>query len=149
MNPHEAQAAIAGVRSAEASLADKVAHCPPWRHAAFGGIFAVLIGSIAISDTAQIVGTVIVLVSIVVLMRSDRKRYGVFINGYRRGATLPLTLLYVGVMAVMVAAAMYLRVNDFSIWSKAALTVIAFAMATLFSVKWSGVFRKELGGARR
>ena len=149
MNPHEAQAALAGVCSAEASLADKVAHCPPWRHAAFGAIFAVLIGSIAISATAQIVGTVIVLASIAVLMRSDRKRYGVFINGYRRGATLPLTLTYVAVMIGLVAAAMYLRINDFSAWSKAALAVIAFALASLFSVKWSSVFRKELGGAAR
>jgi len=149
MNPEEAQAALAGVRSAEGRLAGKVAQCPPWRHAAFGGVLAILIGSIAISTQAQIVGTVIVLALIVLIVQSDRRRYGVFVNGYRRGKTRSMTLVYLGAMTTMVAAAMYMRVNDFTIWSKLALALIAFALGTAISVKWQAIFRRELeGGAR-
>lgn len=148
MNPEEAQAALAGVRNADRQLAERIGQCPPWRHAAFGAIFAILIGSIALSETAQVIGTVIVLAMIVFLVQSDRRRYGVFINGYRRGATLPLTLLYLGTMIVLVAAAMYLRVNEFTIWSKAGLALIAFALAVAMSVKWQRVFLKELGASR-
>lgn len=146
MQADEAQAALAGVSSAEARLAEKVAKCPPWRHAAFGVIFAILIGSISISGTAQIIGSVIVLALAGLLLLHDLKRYGVFVNGYRRGATLPVTLAYVGVVIVLVSAASYMRVNGFSPWSKLGLAAIAFALATATSVKWSRTFRKELQG---
>lgn len=148
MNPEEAQAALAGVRTADQRLAERVGNCPPWRHAAFGAMFGILIGSISLSGTAQAVGTVIVLAMIVFLIQSDRRRYGVFINGYRRGATLPLTLSYLGTMLVLVAAAMYMRVNEFTIWSKAGLAAIAFAFALAMSIKWQRVFLKELGVSR-
>jgi hypothetical protein len=141
----EARAALDSVGHTRAQLA-ALAKCPPWRHAAFGGIFAILVGSIAISSTAQIVGTVIVLAMTGLLVRSDLKRYGVFVNGYRRGATLPLTLAYVGAMIVLVAAAMHMRVNNFSLWSKLALAAITFALATALSVKWSRIFRREMEG---
>ena len=139
-------AALAGVRTAETRLAGKVANCPPWRHAAFGGVLAILIGSIAISTQAQIVGTVIVLALIVLIVQSDRRRYGVFVNGYLRGKTRSMTLVYLGAMTTLVSAAMYMRLNDFSIFSKLALAAIAFALATAISVKWQAAFRRELEG---
>jgi len=145
LSPTEARAALRNVGMTRAQMAE-LCNCPPWRHAAFGAIFAVLIGSIAISSTAQIVGTVIVLASTGLLVRSDLKRYGVFVNGYRRGATLPLTLGYVGAMIGLVAAAMYLRVNDFSLWTKLALAAVTFGLATALSVQWSRVFRREMEG---
>lgn len=149
MQPDEAQAALAGVSSAEARLAAKVATCPPWRHAAFGVVLAILIGSISISSTAQIIGSVLVLVLVGLLVLHDLKRYGVFVNGYRRGATMPVTLAYLGGMIVLVAAAMYMRLNDFSLWSKLGLAALTFVLATAISVKWNNVYRKELGGSAR
>jgi len=141
----EARAALDNIGQTRAQLAG-LATCPPWRHAAFGLVLAILIGSISISGTGQIVGSVIVLVLVGLLVRSDLKRYGVFVNGYRRGATLPLTLGYVGFMIGLVTAAMYMRLNGFSLWSKLGLAAIAFAMATALSVKWSRTFRREMGG---
>ena len=145
MSPDEARHALdhVGVTRAQMSA---LCNCPPWRHAAFGAIFAILIGSISISTTAQMIGTAIVLLLMVLLMRYDLKRYGVFVNGYRRGATLPLTLGYVGVMIALVATAMALRVNGLGLASKLGLAAIAFALATGLSVKWSRVFRREMEG---
>jgi hypothetical protein len=143
--PAEARAALDRVGMTRAQMV-AICDCPPWRHAAFGVIFAILIGSISLSATGQIVGAVMVLALTGSLVMHDRRRYGVFVNGYRRGATLPLTLTYVGVMIVLVAAAMYMRLNDFSPWSKLALAAIAFALATAVSVKWSRVFRREMEG---
>ena len=145
MSPAEARAALDKVGMTRAQMV-AICNCPPWRHAAFGLIFAILIGSISISSSAQIIGTVAVLALTGLLVLYDLKRYGVFVNGYRRGATLPLTLVYVGVMIVLVAAAMYMRLNGFSLWSKLALAAIAFALATGVSVKWSRVFRREMEG---
>ncbi len=146
MNIDKAKAALADVKSAEGHLADRIAQCPPWRHAAFGVVLAILIGSISISTDAQIVGSVIALALVALLVRHDLKRYGVFVNGYRKGATLPIAILYVGVLIVLVSGAMYLRVNHLSITSKLGFAAIAFALATAVSVKWNNVYRKELGG---
>ena len=145
MSPAEARAVLDSVGMTRAQMA-AICNCPPWRHAAFGAIFAILIGSISISGTAQIVGTTAVLVLTGLLVAHDRLRYGVFVNGYRRGATLPLTLTYVGVMIVLVAAAMFMRLNVFSLWSKLALAAIAFALAIGTSVRWSRIFRREMKG---
>jgi hypothetical protein len=145
MSPDEARNALDKIGMTRAQMV-AICNCPPWRHAAFGAIFAILIGSISISSTAQIVGTVIVLALVGLLVLHDLKRDGVFVNGYRRGATLPVTLIYVGVMILLVAAAMYMRLNDFSPWSKLGLAAIAFALATGVSVKWSRVFRREMEG---
>src|SRR5690242_9136441 len=101
MSPADARAALDKVGMTRTQMA-AICNCPPWRHAAFGLIFAVLIGSISISGTAQVIGTAVVLVLTGLLVAHDRVRYGVFVNGYRRGATLPLTLTYVGVMIVLV-----------------------------------------------
>jgi hypothetical protein len=145
MSPADARAALDKVGMTRTQMA-AICNCPPWRHAAFGLIFAVLIGSISISGTAQVIGTADVLVLTGLLVAHDRVRYGVFVNGYRRGATLPLTLTYVGVMIVLVVTAMFMRLNGFTLLSKLALAAIALALATAVSVKWSRVFRRELEG---
>ena len=145
MSPADARAALDKVGMTRTQMA-AICNCPPWRHAAFGLIFAVLIGSISISGTAQVIGTAVVLVLTGLLVAHDRVRYGVFVNGYRRGATLPLTLTYVGVMIVLVATAMFMRLNGFTLLGKLALSAIALALATAVSVKWSRVFRRELEG---
>jgi len=149
MQPHEAQSALASVHSAEARLANKVGHCPPWRHAAFGALFALLIGSIAISSTVQFAAMPVIIAGVVLLIRWDRKRYGVFINGYRRGRTLPVTLGFVGIMIVLVVAAMHMRVNGFTDASKIGLAALAFAIAIGFSLAWGRTFMRELAGSAR
>jgi drug/metabolite transporter (DMT)-like permease len=145
LSPAEARAALDKVGMTRAQMV-AICNCPPWRHAAFGVIFAVLIGSISISSSAQMIGTGFVLALAALLVAHDRWRYGVFVNGYRRGATLPLTMAYVGVVIALVAAAMHMRLADFSPWSKLALAALAFTLATAVSVKWSRVFRRELEG---
>lgn len=140
----QAAEALAGVRASHARLAARSAVCPPWRHAAFGAIFALLIGSIAISSQVQMLAMPVILIAIFALLRYDRKRYGMFISGYRRGKTRPVTLTYLGTMIGLVAAAMYMRTHDFNNASKAGLATIAFIMAIAFSLVWHRVYHAEL-----
>lgn len=147
MQPSEAREALDRIQAADSRLAEKIGHCPPWRHAAFGGMFALLIGSIAVSSAVQFATIPVILAFVVLMMRSDRQRLGVFINGYRRGATLPVTFVFVGLMIALVFFAMQMRVEGFSDWCKAGLAAIAFVMAILFSLKWQSVFNRELTGA--
>ncbi|MBD3730533.1 MAG: hypothetical protein IE933_12590 [Sphingomonadales bacterium] len=145
----QAAEALASVRASHARLAARSTVCPPWRHAAFGAIFALLVGSIAISSQVQFMAMPVIVAGIIGLLRYDRKRYGMFINGYRRGKTLPVTLAYVGAMMVMVVAAMHMRTHDFTDASKAGLAAIAFAMAIAFSLVWHRVYLAELTGTQQ
>lgn len=149
MDSREAAAALAGVEGAEARLADQIGDCPPWRHAAFGLVMALLVGSLALPLPLQSAGAVVALALIAAIVHYDRRRYGVFINGYRRGRTLPLTtLLLVGTLALM-AAQIHVRARGLPAWESAALVALAFVFATGGSVVWQGVFLRELKARRR
>jgi len=149
MDSSDARQALDQVTAAQVRMAESVADCPPWRHALFGGLFFALIGSISISSAVQLATAPFILIAAVLIMKNDRRRKGVFVNGYRRGATLPVTLLLVLVMVGLVYAAMKLRYGDYGLGAKFALAVLAFALATGFSVYWNRIFRLELkAGAR-
>lgn len=139
-----ARAALDTVARTRQEMATKLGNCPPIRHVMFGALFAVLIGTIAISTSAQIMGCAAVIVGVLAIKRWDERRMGVFINGYRKGRTLPVTLGFVGLMILLVAAAMHMRIEGFADASKAGLAAIAFVLGVAFSIVWMRVFRKEL-----
>lgn len=141
---HAAREALAAVSQTRADMVRDLGTCPPWRHALFGAMFFVLIGSISISSTVQMATAPLLVIAVLLLRRSDIRRTGVFINGYRSGATLPVTLALVGALIAFVVAAMHMRMNGFSIVSKLALATLAFALSTWASVVWQRIFRREL-----
>ena len=53
----EARAALDNIGQTRAQLAG-LATCPPWRHAAFGLVLAILIGSISIGASICVTGAV-------------------------------------------------------------------------------------------
>ena len=144
MESHEARHALDELSNAQTLIAEDLGHCPPWRHVLFGALFSVLIGSIAISSAAQLAAAPFILLATALIVRSDRKRLGVFINGYRRGATLPLTIIYLVAMIGLLLAAMYLRISGFRWAYKLGLSALTFAIAVGFSVYWQSIYRLEL-----
>lgn len=144
MNSNEAASALAGVSSAEHRLADQIGPCPPWRHAAFGLVMALLVGGVTLPFAMQAASLAVAMALVALIVQYDRRRYGVFINGYRRGRTLPVTLLVLGGMLVMLFAAVHARENGLSIWTKAGIVALTFAFAVAGSVVWQRVFLAEL-----
>lgn len=140
----DALRALDAVARTRADMAADLGECPAWRHAAFAALMAALVGSIAISNTAQIVATPLILLAVFAIMRSDRQRLGVFVSGYRRGRTLKVTIFLLVLMAAGVVAAMTLRDNDATMLAKAALAGGAFIASYGLSVVWQRVFRSEL-----
>ena len=149
MDRNEAAAALAGVDGAQERLARQIGNCPPWRHAAFGLVMAILVGSPSLEMPLQMYGLPVALLLIVAILVYDRRRFGVFINGYRRGATLPLTLVLAGLMAVLLVASIHAREAGLSPWTKAGIAALAFGFATAVSVAWQRVYLRELRGGRR
>ena len=144
MDSNEAAAALAGIGGAEHRLADQIGDCPPWRHAAFGAVMAMLVGGAGLPLVWQTTAMVLGMALVALIVRDDRRRYGVFVNGYRRGKTLPLTLLLLGGILLLLFAQVHAREAGLSAWTKAGIAALAFIYAVAGSAIWQRVFVAEL-----
>jgi len=143
MNRDEAQAALAAVNQAQGKLADRI-EVPVWRHLAFGGMFALI--NVAISLPPAGFGPIFLLWGILfaLLLRYDRRRYGVFINGYRRGRTLPVTLCLLALQVGLVVLARPARHLPFPSALGLACAAAAFVVAVIGSMIFQRVLMAEL-----
>ncbi len=119
MNPIEARAALDSIDDVQRDLALKATYCPPWRHAAFGAVMALLVLGQGFDIAIMAPLFAVAMLAVVLLVADDRRRYGLFINGYRKGRTLPVTLALLG-------------------------AAIAFGVAVAASIAWSRIYRREL-----
>ncbi len=143
MERQEARAALGSIGDAHARLA-AAAECPPWRHAVFGLIMALLVLGLGIGGTTQFALMAVAMALTAIVVMHDRKRMGVFANGYRRGSTLPVALGLVVVTMLLIAAQIRLREADGSMTVAWLITGAEFVVATVSSVLWQWRFRAEL-----
>lgn len=144
MEHSEALAALDAKRAAEAQMA-RAANCPPWRHVVFGLLMGGLIASFAFEFAVRTAILVIVLACIPIIVRSDRRRMGMFINGYRRGKT---RLVVAGILALWIplyALSVYYGLGRNDHRMPLLLGLVGFALATAGSVVWQRVFVREMG----
>jgi hypothetical protein len=144
MQSLDARSALDAKQSAEAQMA-KAANCPPWRHAVFGLMMGGLVATPAFALLARMIMLAALLVLIPVIIHSDRKRMGMFINGYRRGKTR-----FVAVSILIVELSLYgvsvMRGLDRQDHVTPILLGIAGAIiGVLGSVVWQRVFVREMG----
>ena len=143
MSPAEARAALDSADIARARIA-ALGVCPPWRHAAFGAVMSILTLGLGLPLPIQAGCTAVALAGIAAIAAYDRRRYGVFINGYRRGATRPVVAVLLLGMMLLMFAQIYLRDHHAPEWAPFAVAAVGFAFAVSGSVWWSRVFRREL-----
>ena len=148
MDEQEARAALAGVGGAQTRLAEAVA-CPPWRHAAFGAIMGGFVAAVALPTQWQTSLTVAVILATAGLAAHDRKRMGVFVNGYRKGRTRGVALVLLGAVVLLLLAQLYLRSSEGATVAKVALVLIAAAFATAASVVWQRAYVRDLTRGNR
>ena len=144
MNPIEARAALDGIDDAQRALALKATYCAPWRHAAFGAIMAALVLGQGFGAMAMLPIFGAAMLAVVLLVADDRRRYGLFVNGYRKGATLPVTLALLGALLAAMFGEIHAREAGLSLATKFGIAGIAFLVAVAASVVWSRVYRREL-----
>lgn len=140
----DAASALDAKRQAEMQMA-RAATCPPWRHALFGLMMGALIASFAFEFVIRTAILVLVLAAIPIIIRSDRKRMGMFINGYRRGKTrwvaFGILLFWLPIYAMSVHYG--LDRHDHVI--PLLLGALGFAIGTVGSMIWQRVFVSEMG----
>lgn len=144
MDHLEALSALEAKRSAEAQIA-RAANCPPWRHALFGLMMGGLIASFAFDFVLRTAILLIALAAIPIIIRSDRNRMGMFINGYRRGKTRVVTFGILLVWLPLYAAAVHYALSLHDRIVPLVLGAAAFVICTAGSVLWQRVFVREMG----
>ena len=140
----DAASALDAKRQAEVQMA-RAATCPPWRHALFGLMMGALIASFAFEFVIRTAILVLVLAAIPIIVRSDRKRMGMFINGYRRGKTrwVAFGILLVWLPLYAIAVHYGLTLHDHVV--PLLLGALGFVIGTIGSMLWQRVFVSEMG----
>ena len=144
MDTLDAISALDAKRDAERALA-AAADCPPWRHALFGLLMGTMVASPAVPLPYRFILLAFALVAIPIIVRSDRRRTGMFINGYRRGKTRLVTFGILAVVMVLYAFSVHAALTNGDRITPVILGLAAAVLATLGSVQWQRVFVREMG----
>ena len=144
MDRDEARAALDGKDDITRKYATEGPEYPAWRYAAFGLMMALIVLSQGFGSALKAALFLTAMAMLVWMLRDDRRRYGVFVNGYRKGRTLPLTIALVGFLLLAMGAELYAYANDWTIAPKLAIAGAVFAVATLASVWWNRIYEREL-----
>ncbi len=134
MNPIEARAALDSIDDVQRDLALKATYCPPWRHAAFGAVMALLVLGQGFDIAIMAPLFAVAMLAVVLLVADDRRRYGLFINGYRKGRTLPVTLALLGAMLAAMFGEIHAREAGLALGTKLGIAAIAFGVAVAASI---------------
>jgi hypothetical protein len=140
----EARVALAAKGSAERDLA-KAAHCPPWRHAVFGVVMAGVVMTPAVPLPWRFVALALILVGIGLIVASDRRRMGMFVNGYRRGKTRIIALATLAVELGLYWFATYRALTFGDHVTPLVLAALGVGLGWIGSIIWQRVFVAELG----
>ena len=139
----EARTALDAMGASERKLAAAAA-CPPWRHAAFGLVMAALVAAPAVAMPLRLAVPALAFLAVLGIVQSDRRRTGMFVNGYRRGKTLFLTLgilvANLGLYLLSISAGLRGETGTVIL-----LSVAAFLISVVGSVIWQRIFVRELG----
>ncbi|PTS89938.1 hypothetical protein DBR17_02405 [Sphingomonas sp. HMWF008] len=148
MNPstREASEALTAMRESQARLA-AAADCPPQRHLAFGALAGGLIATPVLPVQYWVFAELVILLAVPLIIRWDRRRTGMFINGYRRGSTRPLTFVMVAVLLALYGISVWTSQKLGIPWAPIVLGVAATGVGYAFSVQWQRRFRREMGVA--
>ena len=140
----QARLALMAKGAAEQDLA-RLAMCPPWRHAVFAGMMAALVATPAVPLALRFVLLALIFAAIALVVQSDRRRLGVFVNGYRRGKTRLVALPMLALILLLYAASCYFALDRGQPMISLALAAASFVIGYIGSMIWQRVFVRELG----
>ena len=140
----QARLALMAKGAAEQDLA-RLATCPPWRHAVFAGMMAALVATPAVPLALRFVLLALIFAAIALVVQSDRRRLGVFVNGYRRGKTRLVALPMLALILLLCAASCYSALDRGQPMISLALAAASFVIGYIGSMIWQRVFVRELG----
>ena len=143
----EAAHALAAMQASQARLAS-AARCPPERHLAFAAIVAAYVACPALPFVAMMGAEAVLLLVVATVVRWDKRRTGMFINGYRPGKTRPVMLAVLACVLGLYVASYWLARMRGVVWAPLALAPVGGLIAWLGSAQWQRIYLRELGANR-
>lgn len=144
MDRNEALSALDAARDTDRRMARRMTW-PLWRHALAGGLQALFVITWATPMPFAALLMVIALFGIFWIGANDRKKFGMFVNGWSSEAARPSILLAVAITLAGFLA-IYLLGDGVNRWTPWAIPV-AFAVfvgVTLASLWWQKLYMREL-----
>lgn len=139
----QARDALDRIDTSRARLA-LAADCPPARHLAFAAVMGALVLS-PLAGRYQLVTIVPIMLAVVLIIQWDRRRLGMFINGYRRGRTRLVSAgLLLAILSLYFVSARLAHEAKL-VWPSILLAAAAMLISYVGSTIWQRVFRREMG----
>ena len=145
-NSDTAAEALAFIEQSRLRLA-AASDVPPARHAAFAALMGTLVASTAAPFPLRMALLAGLFAAMAWIIRWNRRRMGMFINGYRAGKTRWITAAMLLVILPIHMLGVWLATDRGLHWAPLALGLFAAAIAYAGSVWWCRVFRRELLGS--
>ena len=139
----EAADALAAIRTSRSHL---VAACdtPPSRHLAFAGLMGSLVACPAVALPWRFGVLSAILIGLALVIRWDRRRTGMFVNGYRAGRTRTVTFIMLAFCLALYAISVWLADGRHLILPSLGLGLLAMTGAFLGSRAWCRTFAREM-----
>ncbi|WP_375395046.1 hypothetical protein [uncultured Sphingomonas sp.] len=141
----EAVDALATIRASRIQLVT-ASDTPPLRHLAFAGLMGTLVACPAVMLPWRFGVLFGILIGIALVVRWDRRRTGMFINGYRAGRTRKVTFAMLAFSLGLYAISVWLADGRHMIWPSLVLGCVATVACWFGSRYWCSVFEREMTG---
>jgi hypothetical protein len=143
MDSTEAAAALSAMQDSRARLA-AAANCPPERHLVFAGLLGGLVAAQAATPFVTMALEALIALGVGLVFVWDRKRTGMFINGYRAGRTRPMTFSLLAMALSLGALGVWLKMSYGIVWAPVLCGVVVGVAAYFMSAAWQNIYRREL-----
>jgi len=144
MNNLEAVDALSSIQRTEGRLANH-ARWSFGRHAMFGLMEGLIIAGVAQPIAVCGAMTAAGLALMAACIMEDRRRHGMFVSGWQPGATRPLMIILMLLVAALLAASLWVRNGETIQPLGFAIGAVAFVVCTAASLRWEKLYRAELG----
>lgn len=139
----QSRAALAAKSDTERQLAVAAVY-PQWRHAIFGLMMGGLLLAPILQSAVRVALFVLLACAVPLIAWADRKRTGMFINGYRPGKTLYVTFAILAVEMTLMVFGAYRLVEYGDRQTAILLAPVAVAIGWIGSIIWQRVLINEL-----
>ena len=139
----DAAAALAAMKESRERLARAV-DCPPQRHVAFAGLLGALVAVQAAPVAITLVLEGLLMVGVALIVAWDRRRTGMFINGYRAGRTIYVTLAVLVFTLAVLGLTMWLKEDRGLMWAPLAGGAVVALVGYFASSIWQRIYLREL-----
>jgi glucan phosphoethanolaminetransferase (alkaline phosphatase superfamily) len=146
ITPEDARRALSEISAREQGSAARL-DWPLWRELVLSGCASGLLLTVALPTPFALLLTVFLVFGIIMMLRSYTTQ-PVWVSGYRKGRTLPLTIGFLAIYVLVVVGNWVGHDQTGSVWLPVASAITAFIILTVFNRVWMAVWRAEVREGR-